>query len=346
MENSKKNQTIKTKEKTELISSDFFPEGLEINRKEVYPMMVMATMSSGKSTLINALLGQQILPSQNEACTSKMFTILDEDRDISPQLYISKFSGETRIVRANISEALKKANEDTEIEHIFIKGQVKGVLNTDKALLIIDTPGPNNARDISHEQVMKKVLGELRGGLILYVLNATQIGIEDDKKLLNVLKVHLEKRKSTEVLFVINKMDQVDEERESVENVVMDVRNYLLENGFENPQIIPVSALAANIFKKALNNEQMTRLEHRMFDRFYELYGPKDFSMKSYAMLDDYYNQFEFLEINNEKYKAGNIIRAIENTGIKLLEEKIQKQQIRSSGILKNTIKINRGRKQ
>ena len=55
-----------------LISKNFFNENIIINENEVYPMVVMATMSSGKSTLINALLGQQILPSRNEACTAKM----------------------------------------------------------------------------------------------------------------------------------------------------------------------------------------------------------------------------------------------------------------------------------
>ena len=34
-------------------------------------------MSSGKSTLINALLGEELLPNENQACTSKIFKIID-----------------------------------------------------------------------------------------------------------------------------------------------------------------------------------------------------------------------------------------------------------------------------
>ena len=48
-----------------LIAKDFFAQGISINEKEIFPMVVMATMSSGKSTLINSLLGQQVLPSRN-----------------------------------------------------------------------------------------------------------------------------------------------------------------------------------------------------------------------------------------------------------------------------------------
>ena len=62
-----------------LISKDFFAKGIEIDTKKIFPMLVIATMSSGKSTLINALLGQQILPSKNEACTAKTYSILDDD---------------------------------------------------------------------------------------------------------------------------------------------------------------------------------------------------------------------------------------------------------------------------
>ena len=36
----------------------------------VFPINVIATMSSGKSTLINALLGKKMMPSKNEACTA------------------------------------------------------------------------------------------------------------------------------------------------------------------------------------------------------------------------------------------------------------------------------------
>lgn len=36
-------------------------------------------MSSGKSTLINALLQQELLPSENKACTAQITRIIDHD---------------------------------------------------------------------------------------------------------------------------------------------------------------------------------------------------------------------------------------------------------------------------
>ncbi len=45
----------------------------------IFPVNVIATMSSGKSTLINALLGRNLMPSKNEACTATITEILDMD---------------------------------------------------------------------------------------------------------------------------------------------------------------------------------------------------------------------------------------------------------------------------
>lgn len=322
-----------------LISKDFFGNGIEIDTDKVFPMLVMATMSSGKSTLINALLGEQILPSSNEACTAKMYSILDDDQNMVPQIFITKSNGELDVREEEIADALVEANEDDQVEQIFIKSHVKGVLNTDKALLIIDTPGPNNARNLSHEKVMESVLEKVYGGLVLYVMNATQFGINDDKILLQVLKKHIKNQPNTRVLFVINKVDQIDVERESIDQLILTAYDYLNNNGFSNPEIIPVSALGASLFKKVLNGETLTRSEYRAFLQFYDLYKPLDFNMKSYAITEDYDNQFSEVSIKDVKYKLRDIIRAIENTGIMLLEDNIQKAQILSSGQLKNIIR-------
>ena len=47
----------------------------------VFPINVIATMSSGKSTLINALLRKKLMPSENQACTATITEILDNDQE-------------------------------------------------------------------------------------------------------------------------------------------------------------------------------------------------------------------------------------------------------------------------
>ena len=45
-----------------------------------FKINVIATMSSGKSTLINSLIGYELLPSKNEACTATIARITDDDK--------------------------------------------------------------------------------------------------------------------------------------------------------------------------------------------------------------------------------------------------------------------------
>ena len=341
----KRNVNEKISSKT-LISRDFFPESISINENKVFPMVVMATMSSGKSTLINSLLGQDILPSRNAACTAKKYAILDDDQENSTKIYVTYKNGNTEVMEENIAEELDKANDDDNVTDILIRGHVKGVLNTDKALLIIDTPGPNNSRDESHEQTVLDIIKKIKGGLFLYVLNATQLAIHDDVNLLQIVKDFIKNNPQASILFIINKVDLLDEEiGETIEQLMLNAKEYLIQNGIENPQIIPVSALAASVFKKVLNKEMLTRKEFRDFEMYYDMYQPKDFNLRSFAITADLSDQNRKVEVHGEEYTIGNLNRAIENTGIKLLEEEIQKAQILSSGVIKNTIKISRGKR-
>ena len=72
----------------------------------------------------------------------------------------------------------------------------------------------------------------------------------------------------------------------------------------------------------------------------------KIYDVQTFAITSSLPRQHESVEVRGEIYGIGDLNRAIENTGIKLLEEEIQKAQILSSGIIKNTIKINGGKKQ
>ena len=64
-----------------LKSKDLRKKFEEILNSE-FEINVVATMSSGKSTLINSLLSKKILPSSNEACTATITRIKDTDNSI------------------------------------------------------------------------------------------------------------------------------------------------------------------------------------------------------------------------------------------------------------------------
>lgn len=64
----------------ELRSADV-TDAFEKAFNEEFEINVVATMSAGKSTLINALLANKLMPSKNGACTAKITRIKDDDDD-------------------------------------------------------------------------------------------------------------------------------------------------------------------------------------------------------------------------------------------------------------------------
>jgi len=56
-------------------------KAFDLARSRDFEVNVVATMSAGKSTLINALLRKKLMPAKQEACTATITTIRDTDSD-------------------------------------------------------------------------------------------------------------------------------------------------------------------------------------------------------------------------------------------------------------------------
>jgi GTPase Era involved in 16S rRNA processing len=237
-------------------------------KQNQFEVVVLATMSAGKSTIINALIGTDLLPSSNQACTARVFKIEDHDgmEGFKATVVNSKTGKPSSWVNAS-PDTLKQLNDSDEKGTILIQGDIKSILNQDMNLAIYDTPGPNNSQDDSHGQITRDILSDGNFGLVLYALNATQIGVEDDSKLLHdlfdLIGTDLDHK---EVVFILNKADQLDEGLgEDLDAVVEKVEAYLERHGFKTPTIIPLSSIAALLARKLKNNEPLTSKEKRTY---------------------------------------------------------------------------------
>ncbi|ERK60428.1 hypothetical protein HMPREF1983_00175, partial [Gemella bergeri ATCC 700627] len=314
----------------------------ESKEKPIFPVIFVGMMSSGKSTLINALLEKEVLDSSNEACTSKVYSILDTDNDGQLDITAIYNDGKIKEVINDKEQRLLEFNKNDDIKEVIISTQIKGVLNTNKKLLLIDTPGVNNSEDETHAEITRGIVDSTEGGLIVYVVNISNAWTDDEKKLLTEIKT-ISKEKNIPVLFLINKIDTLDLEKESIGNAILTAQEYLRELKFEDFDIFPISGGAANLIKKVLNNgKNLTKKERIDFINSYNLYAPQEFELSLYAITKDYPMQYKEIDINGEKYQYSKLKKAFENTGLHYLELYLQREQIRSEKILnanKNTDK-------
>jgi len=223
-------------------------KAFELAKSSDFEVNVVATMSAGKSTLINALLQQKLMPSKQEACTATITEIKDNDSDqFKAKVYNS--SGELIQTYYRLSlPVMESLNNNPEVSRIRIEGDIPFVTADDVSLVIVDTPGPNNSRNQNHKEATYRMLSESSKMLVLYILNATQLAVNDDLNLLSHVAESMKvggKQSRDRFIFVVNKLDDFKQDEDSVESAINKVREYLSDNGIENPNIYPASALTA-----------------------------------------------------------------------------------------------------
>lgn len=220
----------------------------EMAKSSDFEVNVIATMSAGKSTLINSLLGQKLMPAKQEACTATITEIKDNDSDHFTAKVYDK-TGRLIETYSDITyDEMKYLNSNLSVSKIRIEGNIPFVTADDVSLVLVDTPGPNNSRNPEHKAATYRMLSESSKTVILYIMNATQLAVDDDNNLLKHVAESMKvggKQSRDRFIFVVNKLDTFKMGEDSIESALKKVRDYLADNGIENPNIYPASALTA-----------------------------------------------------------------------------------------------------
>ena len=291
----------------------------EYNKLKKFNVAICATMSSGKSTFVNALLGNDYLPAKNEATTATITSVYDKDYSNNLLGCIKKGN---ELIPCNKDVTLKDIenwNTDKNVSQIYLQGDLDNIGNKGAVVCVHDTPGTNNSSNSTHHDITMNFLNENKMDLIIYVSNAEHLGVEDEKQLLTEIK-----KLETPVLFIINKADSIDFEKEDFEQIKNQHCKYLQDIGFKNPNVLPVSAKAARLFKMSLKDkaERFTTNEKISFISYYTEFTEQiDLSDNSNSK-NPYTN--ETVCITGENYNKQDIFNALNKTGITKIEQTIE----------------------
>lgn len=232
-------------------------KAFDLAKSKDFEVNVVATMSAGKSTLINSLLRQKLMPAKQEACTATITKIKDNDADCFMAKVYDK-DGTLIQTHAELTyETMEQLNSNPSVSRIQVEGNIPFVTSDDVSLVLVDTPGPNNSRDPEHKAATYRMLSESSKPLVLYIMNATQLAVNDDYNLLSHVAESMKvggKQSRDRFIFVVNKLDDFKKGEDSVEAAITKVRDYLKDNGIENPNIYPASALTALNIRTILAN--------------------------------------------------------------------------------------------
>lgn len=312
-----------------------------------FEIAVVATMSSGKSTLINAMLGTELLPARNEATTATIARIHDEDdAKVFRGVVYDRDDNEICSGDSLTLDNMNEFNSNPDTARIEIYGNIVGISSQSLKLVLTDTPGPNNSRTDEHKNHTYRLIKDSKyKPMVLYILNGTQLETNDDNSLLTDIAGAMQesgRQASDRFLFVLNKADEFDTSKEDIQKYLDKTKEYLEKHGIQNPRIFPCSSYTAKLIRQYQSGKQFSKRERLDLDRAIELFFDDEeenykglhFS-KMAAISDSVRSKIEAEEEKarslNDKYTDALIqtgIPAVEGAISEYLEKYAQPQKI------------------
>lgn len=293
-----------------------------------FDIAVVATVSSGKSTLINSMMGDSLLPAGNEATTAKIFRIKDIDELDAFQAIV--YDKEKNIIGKCDDldvDYLEKFNANKDVFEIEIEGDLPNISSEVMNLVLIDTPGTNNSQDIRHKETTYQLIKDDENNpIILFILDATKPLVNDEDELLGVISEEIKKKNSQQTqdrfIFVLNKSDEVDEGE--LKTTLKKAKKSLVDKyGIENAKIFPISSEEALIIRKLQLGKQLSKKEKRKVSSIEDAVDNDEWAytyFEQYAPLSN----FDKNKINNsiQEAKKNNDWKkqALHHSGITALE--------------------------
>lgn len=270
-------------------------------------ILVTATMSAGKSTLVNTLVGKKVMATKNESCTAKKYTVKE---DVTCGEYVYCYYPNTKLrFKKDIAELLHNISS----EKVGIYSSMNHI--EDSYLWeIIDTPGVNSSTDSDHKKISKKIIKSEDFDLMLYVMNGNHLGSKDDLKHLQFIKKNVQSEK---IIFVINKVDQFRKSHDSVEESVSNVKKQLEAIGFIDPVIQPISAYAGYLLKVSSTNQVLNEEEQDELDLLIRKFERPSFDL----------TRFNSSPIQN----ANNFQKKLSRCGLYNLELLISRKEVNNA---------------
>lgn len=237
-------------------------------------IIVMANMSAGKSTLINALIGLPLARTSQEVCTGNIGYFLNKPYD-DGRIHLCRAE-----VKLNASEDDLQSSQWDKPTHIA--AYFTEAVPRKSPVCIIDTPGVDAALHQEHSQITYNALQNENYSKVVYIVEPTNLGTDAEIKHLKWVAEHLKRKK---ILFVLNKMDGFQKDSDNMQESIEKLQEDLNKLGWEHPVICPISAYFGLLLKLKYTGQSLTEDEEDEFE-FYR----RKFSRDYYDLSRFYYD--------------------------------------------------------
>ena len=271
-----------------------FTESKETN------IVFTATMSTGKSTLINAIIGKNIAPSMSIACTSNIANFKSSPIKINFINYSDKDGLKLYLDSTDTKKLIGNSN------YCYVNTYFYSEISK-KRFNIIYTQGVKYSEDKSHSEITKNELKNREIDILVYVTSILTWGTNDEYEYLRFIKENVRYKK---MIVIINKVDEIKIEDSTVDENISNAKKYLLKLDLKNLTICPLSAYVGSLLKREILKENLSKREERYVSLYLNQFADeKEFELS------------KFYEIDLENKEEDKLMKAYINTGLPIFEK-------------------------
>lgn len=241
-----------------------------LNENE-YVVAVMGAMKSGKSTLMNSLMGYDLMPNENAACTLTTTDIVHGESDNKiKKVFVNKkteyIEGEN--IHKLFHEDVRKSRSQNSTEDFFyeVKYPIYAFsdINSNIKFKLVDTPGYNEMEGlgVKKDKITKNFEEVLqRASFIIYVLDYQYYKSDENVEILQKIKdMRSDILENDRIIFVLNKVDLVGYKDGEVKSVIDKVSKTLQAWGVSCKRIHPLIAKQALLGRMVETNQDLSEV--------------------------------------------------------------------------------------
>lgn len=287
-------QQIKTNKSTFLPSPDASVIGAgEYIQQEQYDVVVCGQFKKGKSSFINALLGEEVLPVATEVATAQVFRVINSDTED----YNLVFNNGERmqIAKTDLAKYGSQVEADLmgspafkgkQIDYIEVKHPIPFL---PKSIALVDTPG-FGALYAAHEQITRNYLK--RAAAVIFIT-------DPENPVTTVQKEFVESalKQTKQILFILTKMDNYN--ADYIRTIVSENQRILAPlaplTAARQIQFYPMSSKVLNFATKMKNDKlveksQFDVVKEALLKLIYNTVG-FDINVQVFNTFNHYYNR-------------------------------------------------------
>ncbi len=262
--------------------------------QKTFKVAVVGAIKSGKSTMLNAFIGRDLLPNQNAPCTLATTEIFHSSDECT---FVKKYfvNGDSENIKSNRNLTLeqmfhndvkesRKNNDHSRIHKYQLHSPINGLQTSIygdviKNFVLLDTPGPDeiSTSNFNVEHIQKISLKELRDSDALILIFDYQNFMSDiNGKILRYIasNENIVERSKDKIFFVINKIDLMCDKDDSIDECVKKTKEMIKEYIpiIENPNVYAFSAkqaLFSRIVRKNIASQEMLNEIDRLYGSRY-----------------------------------------------------------------------------